>query len=356
MSNNNLTVPTANSSGIDGAYQALARAEHNSPEHHAAVEAIQSYERATAKAQENTLKGSGISGHASGRYAIVPKGAVEGYELKSPHMLSGGNSQSSPDLRTDIVKIGDFTTSIAVGEAMRRDMSPAEWFQLTGRDYTSLTMTDRGATPATPAQRRPVDPRLQALDDALNAQTQLDKMLSDEAAGSDEAKAVDAMSFDPSLAEQVMSQHLGPDVTEGITKQVVDTGEFNAETMAQYGITGEMYQDAVEHYTAAAENMLATVNSSVNYVTDFLSEPEQVKARQAVVSRDMATVTRLGEIARDRAAAMSFKEVSEYLTKDEKAMIRLRSVNGTPVVDVNGATTSWGSALMSGLISFNGKK
>ena len=354
-SNNSLAAPTVNSSGIDGAYQALARAEHGSPEAMAAIADIQAAERAYAKSQENVIKGTGISGHESGRYAIMPKDASPGREASTPGAVSGGNSQSSPDMRTDIVKIGGYETSVAVAEAMRRGMTADEWTAATGLPYQSLTMTNGTAT-AQPRPRQHTDNKLAALDEALDKELALEKMTAAEEDAKTEADETAALNYDTSLLEQVVKQGYGPEIAESLTREVVDSGDLEAESLVKHGVTPDMMEDAVAHYTQAAENMLAKVNSSVAYMSEFLSDAEAKQARQAIVGRDMATVQRLGEAARDRAAGMSFKEVSEFLTKDEKALVRLRSVNGTPVVDVNGVTTSWGSAVINRLVAFDGKK
>jgi len=148
------------------------------------------------------------------------------------------------------------------------------------------------------------------------------------------SQGLDAFSFDTSLIEQAMVTTLGPDVTERITRQVVDAGDFDAEALAKYGVTEDMYQDALVHYQAAAEQMLAPINSSVAYLENFLSDAEAAKARSAIVARDMTTVQRLGEMAKNRAASMNHKEVTDFLSKAEKAQLRLRSQSGQSIVDL----------------------
>ena len=357
MSNNSLTAATPNSSGIDGAYAALDRATHGSPEAMAAIADIQSYERAYAKSQENVIKGTGRSGHENGSYGIVPKGAVPGYEMRTPGGFSNDIGQASPDLRTDIVKIGGFETNIAIGESMRRSMSPAEWSSLTGLPYVSLTQTDRAAILADEYKPRfAVDPKLQSVQDALDKTLSLDEMLAAEADAKRQAAEVDAISFDTSLLEQVMTDTLGHDITVSATKQLVDSGEIDMEALGKLGIDDSMISDAVQHYTAAAETMLAPVNSSVTYLQNFLSDAEAVKVRQAIVSRDMSTTQHYGEIAKNRAASMNHKEVSDFLSKGERAQLRLRSQGGQAVIDLpNGVTTSWSAAIINGLISFSSK-
>lgn len=351
-----LSVPTAsNSSGIDSAYADLARAELNSPEHLDAVERIQAHERAYAKSQENVLKSNGISGHASARYDIIPTDAVIGSELKSTHMLSGGNSQSSPDMRTDVVKIGGFETSVAVAESMRRGMSAGEWQQLTGLPYEPINMLSGATAPTAPGQYRGADPKLQAIDNALNAQNSLEALT--EVTDLQKAQADEAalINYDPSILEQVVKQGYGPEIADSLTSEIVATGDMEAESLSKYGITQDMLQDTIAHYQDAAEGMLVGVNSSVAFLSDFLSVAEAKSARQAIVARDMAKVMHLGERARDRAAGMSYSEISNWLSRDEKASVRLRNQNGTPIVDVNGMTTSWANAITNGLVSFNSK-
>jgi hypothetical protein len=356
MSNSNLTATTPNTPGLDGAYQALARAEHGSPEAMAAIADIQRHELAAYKAQENVIKGTGISGHASGRYDVAPADAVTAYEHRDLGIMHGGNTQSSPDLRTGIVKIGDFTTSLAVGEAMRRDMSAAEWTALTNLPYQPLEMLAGATTPTAPGQYRPADPRLQAIDDALNNQNQLDALK--EATDLEKAQADETalINYDASLLEQIVKQGYGPEVADSLTSEIVASGDMEAESLAQYGVTAEMMNDTVAYYQDAAEGMLLGVNSSVAFLSDFLSDPEAKSARQAIVARDMAKVISLGERARDRAAGMSYGEISNWLSRDEKASVRLRNQNGTAIIDIPGVgTTSWANAVTNGLISFNSK-
>jgi len=116
-------------------------------------------------------------------------------------------------------------------------MSAGEWTALTGLPYENITMMDRGAPVApVPGVRQHTDPKLQALDDALNKQNALDNMLTEEADAKSDAKVIDAMTFDESLVESVMKQHLGPEITEGAVNAVVESGEFDMEALAKLGV------------------------------------------------------------------------------------------------------------------------
>lgn len=355
MSNSNLTANTPNSSPINAAYAALDRAAHGSPEAMAAIADIQSYERAVAKANENVIHGTGMGGHESGGYTIHPKNATPGREYITPGSMVVG--EASPDMTEGIVTIGGFQTSIVVAEAMRRGMSAGEWTAMTGLPYQSLTQTNHGAAqPSGHKARFEVDPKLQSVQDALDRNLSLEEMLAAEADTKRVAAEVDAISFDTSLLEQVMTDTLGHDITVSATKQLVDSGEIDMEALGKLGVDDSMISDAVQHYTAAAETMLAPVNSSVAYLQNFLSDAEAVKVRQAIVSRDMSVTQHYGEIAKNRAASMSHREVTDFLSKGERAQLRLRSQGGQAIIDLpNGVTTSWSAAIINGLISFSSK-
>jgi len=130
--------------------------------------------------------------------------------MRSPGGFSDDIGQASPDLRTDIIKIGGFETSLVVGEAMRRGMSPAEWTSLTNLPYVSLTQTDRAAILAEEHKPRfSVDPKLQGVQDALDKTLSLEQMTAAEADAKRVAAEVDAFSFDTSLIEQAMVTTLG---------------------------------------------------------------------------------------------------------------------------------------------------
>jgi hypothetical protein len=118
------------------------------------------------------------------------------------------------------------------------------------------------------------------------------------------------------------------------------------------GIQPEMVEDAVAHHTEAAGRMLAPVNSNVTYVENGLSEREQEAFRAAVVSRDLASVQRLGDIAKGRIANLAYDQVRDFLSHDERKMVRLRKDGMHTVVTVNGTDTSWANAVTMGLISF----
>jgi hypothetical protein len=327
-------------------YITLATAEEGSPEHLQAVADIQAMERANAKAQENVIKGTGRSGHAYASYTIVPADLKEPYERKSPDALKVG--VASPDMR-ELVRIGDMETSREVAEAMRRDMNPMEWQHLTGLAYVSLTQNPQlvqDAKTKAAAKLAPIQEEL----DQVNAVDELARAEDDAARI---AKDQELQNVPPSVLEQVLETHYGPDLTQGLTRQTVESGEVDLESLSKLGVAPEMVEETIAHYTEAAEKMLEPVGSCTAYSLNFLSEAEQKTMRQAIVARDLAKVQSLGMRARDRAAQMSYDDVSQFLTKEERLKVRLRQVNRQAVVDLPGVgTTSWANAVTMGLVSF----
>lgn len=331
-------------------YHMLMISEHGSPEHLQAVSDINAIEKAQAKSQENVIKGTGVSGHAYASHTIRPADAVPSNVDTYRGPMSVG--VASPDMREGIVSIAGMETSVEVGEAMRRSMSPDEWKALTGREYVSLTQVQHQPAQDT-RERFKVDPKLAEDQAKLDQQKQLEEMLKANAEKSRQLADQELQSYEPSLLEKVLEQSYGPEITSNIQREVIENGDLSSENLTKLGVTEEMTSEAVSHYTAAAEAMLEPVGSCTAYLMNFLSDGEAMKARAAIVGRDMAEVQRLGMIARDRAAGMSFKEVSDFLSKDERMKLRLRQQGAHVTVDLPGVgQTSWANAVSNGLISF----
>lgn len=160
-------------------------------------------------------------------------------------------------------------------------------------------------------------------------------------------------SYEASLLEKVLDQNYGPDVTAKVAREVVETGDLNSESLSKLGVTDDMLEETVAHYRTAAQAMLQPVGSCTSYLENMLTEGEAQKVRAAIVSRDMAEVQRLGVIARDRAASMDFKQINEFLSRDERLKLRVRQQGTLVMVDLPGVgTTSWANAVISGRISF----
>jgi hypothetical protein len=274
-------------------------------------------------------------------------GATLPYEMRSSGMMQQG--VASPDLRSDIIKIGDLETNRDVAEAMRRTMSAAEWTSLTGLPYQSLTQNPQLVQDKATEQKA----KLQPVQDQLDEINAADELAREEDDAERIAKDQKLQSYDASVLEKAMEQHYGPDLTGKVQRAVVESGELDIDNLAKLGVTEDMLTQTVQHYTEAADKMLEPVGSCTSYAENFLSEPEAKLMRQAIVSRDLASVQRLGMAARDRAAAMNFRQVSEYLTRDERMKVRLREVNRQAVIDLPGVgTTSWANAVTMRLVSF----
>lgn len=328
-------------------YHALITAAEGSPEHLQAVADIQAMERAEAKAQENVIKGDGRSGHAYASHTIVPPDAVPGREFNNPGPMMQG--VSSPDMREGIVKIGDMETSTAVAEAMRRSMSAAEWTSLTGLPYVSLTQVQ----PIYPDAKTKEAAKLAPVAEQLQKVNDLEQMIKENEDQHRQDKDNDLQSYDVSLVEKVLEQHYGPDMTANLQRAVVESGEIDSENLTKLGVTENMMGEAVSHYVQAAEKMLEPVGSCTAYLQNFLTEGEAQKVRAAVVGRDMSEVQRLGMIARDRAASMDMKQITDFLSKEERLKLRVRQQGTLIMVDLPGVgPTSWGNAVTNGLISF----
>ncbi|MFN4143527.1 hypothetical protein [Aestuariivirga sp.] len=328
-------------------YIDLARAEEGSPEHLEAVRQIQAHERAAAKAQENVLKGDGRSGHAYMSYDIVPADAVpSNVDTYRGPMAQG---EASPDLREGMVRIGDMETNREVAEAMRRTMHPTEWTALTGLPYTSLTQNQgivQDKATELKAKLQPVQDQLEQ----VNAADELAK-------AEDDAERVkqeqELQSYEASLLEKTLEMHYGPDMTGKLQRSVVESGEVDFDSLSKLGVQPDMVEETVKHYTEAAERMLEPVGSCTAYAENFLSEAEGRTMRQAIVSRDLAKVQELGMRARDRAAAMDMKQITDFLTTEERMKLRVRQQGFLIMVDLpQVGTTSWANAVTQGLISF----
>lgn len=341
---------TSNSIGPDlsgVSYHLLQNVEEGSPEHEEAVKTIQAQERAAEIAFRNTLQGTGVSGHGYASYTIIPEDAVPSNE--KTYLGPMGVGVASPDLREGLVRIGQMETSIEVAEAMRRGMSPQEWTILTGLPYSSLTQ----AQYVSPDEKAKAQAKLATVQDELDKASVVDEL----AKAEEDAKRIEQeealQNVPPSILEQALENQYGPDMAQGLTRSVVESGEVDLDTLGKLGVAPEMIEETIQHYTEATERMLNPVGSCVAYTLNFLSEPEAKTLREAVVARDLSKVQSLGTRARDRAAQMSFDEVSEFLSKEERLKIKLRNVNRQPVISLpNGVTTSWASAVTQGLISF----
>lgn len=328
-------------------YHTLAIAIEGSPEHLQAVADIQALERAEAKAQQNVIKGDGRSGHTYASHTIVPDDAVPGYEFRTPGGMSVG--EASPDMREGIVKVGDMETSTEVAEALRRTMSAAEWTSLTGLPYVSLTQ----AQPVYPDEKTKAAAKLAPVSEKLEEVNELEAMIRENEDQHRQDADNQLQSYEPSLLEKVLETHYGPDMTFNLQRAVVESGELDGENLTKLGVTEDMVEEAVAHYRSAAEAILEPVGSCTAYLENFLSDGEAQKARGAIVSKDMAELQRLGMMARDRAAAMSHGEVSEFLTKEERLTLKLRQQGNLLMVTLPGVgDTSWANAVTNGLISF----
>lgn len=332
-------------------YHTLAIAVEGSPEHLQAVADIQEMERAEVKAQQNVLKGDGRSGHAYASHTIVPEDAVPGYEMRTPGAMTVGEGFID---HGDTVQIGDMRTSREVAEGLRRTMGADEWKELTGLPYESLTLNpnivqDQVSKPKERFPHKQGDPIQQALDKTL----ELEKLAEEQAEGERQDTDNQLQSYEPSLLEKVLETHYGPDMTTNLQRAVVESGEIDGENLTKLGVTDEMVTEAVEHYRAAAQAMLEPVGSCTAYLENFLTEGEAQKARAAIVGKDMSELQRLGMVARDRAAGMTYAEASEFLTKEERLSIKLRQQGNLVIVTLpHVGDTSWGAAVTNGLISF----
>ncbi len=329
-------------------YQVLANAVEGSVEHLQTVADIQAMERAEAKAQENVIKGDGRSGHAYASHTIVPDGVVPSNVDAYRGPMSVG--VSSPDLREGIVRIGDMETSVEVGEAMRRSMSAAEWTSLTGLPYVSLTQ----AQFLHPDEKAKAAAKLEPVQQKLDEVNELEAMIKENEDNNRQSTDDNLQSYEVSLAEKVIEQHYGPDVTANLQREVIESGDVESESLTKLGVDPAMMADAVSHYRNAAEKMLEPVGSCTAYMENFLSDGEAAKARAAIVGRDMGEVQRLGMIARDRAASMDLRQITDFLSKDERMKLRVRQQGTLIMVDLpHVGATSWANAVTNGLISFN---
>lgn len=328
-------------------YHTLAIAPEGSPEHLQAVADIRALELAEAKAQENVIKGDGRSGHGYASHTIVPDDAVPGYEYRTPGGMVVG--EASPDMRVGIVKVGDMETSTEVAEALRRTMSAAEWTSLTGLPYVSLTQ----AQPVYTDEKAKAAAKLAPVAEKLDEVNELEAMIRENEDQHRQDNDNQLQSYEPSLLEKVLDQHYGPDLTSNLQRAVVESGDLESEELTKLGVTEEMVEEAVAHYRSAAEAMLEPVGSCTAYLENFLTDGEAMKARAAIVGKDMAELQRLGMVARDRAASLTYKDASEFLTKEERLSIKLRQQGNLLMVTLPGVgDTSWANAVTNGLISF----
>jgi hypothetical protein len=332
-------------------YTALATADHGSVEHLQAVADIQAMEKAYQKSQENVIKGSGVSGHAYASATIVSPDAVPSNIDTYLGPMSVG--VASPDMREGIVRIGDMETSVTVAEAMRRGMSAEDWKSLTGREYVSLTQAQPQTTSEATKDRFKNDPKLADTQQKLDEANDLEAMIKANEDQNRQETDLELQSYEASLLEKVLEQHYGTDITTKVQRKIIDSGDLSSENLAKLGVTEEMTSEVESHYRVAAEKMLEPVGSCTAYLENFLSEAEAKLARAAIVGRDMNEVQRLGMIARDRAASMDLKMITEFLSKEERLQLRVRQEGTLIMVDLPGVgQTSWASAVTNGLISF----
>lgn len=335
-------------------YSPIANLTPGTAQFELAMANIQRQERAANAARESAIQGDGRSGHAYASHTITPPDAVPSNVGTYRGPMSKG--VGSPDLRTGIVKIGDMETSIEVGEAMRRGMSAEEWTSLTGLPYVSLTQ----AQYMTVGEPNPTDlltagaNAAKAREEAQLAEmNEIDRLARENELAHKEAAEAEAAAWEPSLLEQVMTNHLGPDVTNGLVKVVAESGEITPEMAEKLGLDEEMLAETYQHYEEAADKLLAPVNSCSSYVLNFATETEAKAFRMAMVGRDTDTVRRIGEVTKQRAAAMSYSQLKEYLTPEEITKVNLRFNNRQPTVTLPGVgEVAWHSAVMNGWVSF----
>lgn len=286
-------------------------------------------------------------------------GAREGEigNMKVSHVDLGKKTVKVPGTKGENApRLGDMETSIEVGEAMRRGMSAQEWTSLTGLPYVSLTQ----AQYMTVGEPNPTD-LLTAGANAANVRdeaqlaemNEIDRLARENELAHKEAAEAEAAAWEPSLLEQVMTNHLGPDVTNGLVKAVAESGEITPEMAEKLGLDEEMLADTYQHYEEAADKLLAPVNSCSSYVLNFATETEAKAFRMAMVGRDTDTVRRIGEMTKQRAAAMSYSQLKEYLSPEEIAKVNLRFNNRQPTVTLPGVgEVAWHSAVVNGWVSF----
>jgi hypothetical protein len=332
-------------------YSPIANLEPGSAQFEIAMTKIHKQERAVTTARENSIQGSGRSGHAYASHTITPPDAVP-----SNVTAYRGHGVDSPDMRTDIVRIGDMETSIEVGEAMRRGMSPQEWLSLTGLPYVSLTQAhyvsvgEPNPADLLTAGANAAKARVEA---QLEEGNEIERMARENELAHKEAAEAEAAAFEPSLLEKVMTNQMGPDVTNGLVRAVAENGEVSPDMAEKLGLSEEMIEETFQHYVEVADKLLAPINSCSSYVENFATEPEARAFRTAIVGRDTDTVRRIGEVVMQRAAAMSYNDLKEYLTPQEVAKVNLKFNNRQPTVTLPKiGEASWRSAIINGWVSF----
>lgn len=333
-------------------YLILANAEEGSPEHLQAVSDIQAMERAEAKAQENVIKGDGRSGHAYASYQIVPEDAVDGYENRTIGSMSVGEGFTD---KGDVINIAGMECSRETAEGLRRTMSVDDWREATGLPYENLLLNPKLTSDTESAKKveRFMKDESNPLQQKLDEMNDLEKMIKENEDQHRQDTDNDLQSYEVSLVEKVLEQHYGSDITSNLQRAVIESGEIDNENLTKLGVNEDMMKEAVSHYVQVTERMLEPVGSCTAYLENFLSDAEAAKVRAAIVGRDMSEVQRLGMIARDRAANMSLKDISNFLSKDEKMKLRVRQQGSLIMVDLPGVgATSWGNAVTNGLISF----
>jgi len=327
-------------------YNDLMNAEHGSQDHLDIVAEIKAREIAAMKADENKIHGTGRSGHASAQYTIDPGNAVPSNVDTYLGAMSVGVSSGNID--PDTINVGGMVTSRAVAESMRRTYSAADWKELTGLEYVNL-LTDPVTQEPNQYFKKVSTPTQEALD-AANAAERAEK---DKLDAEREAREQEAGNYGKSVLEEAVANAYSPDMAEAAVKDVVATGELNAEAFAAIGADQGMLDEAVEHYRAAADGVLEQIGSCSTYLEDALSDDEQRAARAAIVSKDTNTLLQLGAVARDRFASMSFDQVRDYLTKSEAKQLKLSYENRQVVVTLPGVgKTSWASAVSNGWLTF----
>lgn len=331
----------------DNLYTDLMNAEQGSPEHLDIVAQIKAREVAAFKAEQDTIKGTGRSGHGYASYTVDPGNAtpsnVDTY--RGPMGVGVG----SPNIDPNTINIGGLVTSREVAESLRRTYSAEEWRTLTGLPYESLTANPGLTQEPQDYAKKVMQPTQAELEQQLALEQEAEVKAEQERIAAENA----ALDYGPSLLEQVISDNYKPEMTDAIVKDVVSSGEINVEALGQLGVTQEMISDAEAHYRSAADAILAPINSCTAYLENMLTEPEAAAARAAIVRKDAATLKQLGDLARNRVASMGIDQVKDFLTADERRKVRLEVVNRQVTVTLPGVgKTSWAAAVNNGWISF----
>ncbi|QBJ23418.1 hypothetical protein [Haematobacter massiliensis] len=113
-----------------------------------------------------------------------------------------------------------------------------------------------------------------------------------------------------------VSQLHGPSVTDHHVANAAERGEIDAASLPE-GVSVEMAQAVYRGYAAQANNDLASVNASVDLLTEMLGADELRLARKAVVMGDKDHLRSLGHAAVERLSQEPQKDPERFLTRLE---------------------------------------